>query len=142
MERGLNILVAEDDACVAMTLSGILADLGHSVVEVVDTAEMAIDAAAGRSIDLALIDVWLAQGSNGLTAVRQLATRYRVPSIVCSAHTAATEAYAAGAAAFLGKPFRVVDLETALDVALTALPSLSGLHRGGAFPESLAPRSS
>lgn len=114
MLDGLNILVAEDDAGVAMMLTGILDDLGHRVVAVVDTAEAAVAAAAVHSVDLALVDVWLANGSNGLSAVRVLAGRHGVPSVVCSAHSLEEEALAAGAVAFLGKPFRVSALEAAL----------------------------
>lgn len=134
MLDGLNILVAEDDASVAMMLTGVLEDLGHRVVTVVDTAEAAIAAAVSLPIDLALVDVWLANGSNGLTAVRALAGRHAVPSIVCSAHSLAEEAQAAGAVAFLSKPFRVADLEAALAAALSGPRHPPGAVRDGAHP--------
>ena len=58
----LDILVAEDDPCIAAMLADILDDLGHRVVGVVDTADGAIDLTAGKAIDVAVIDVagpWL-----------------------------------------------------------------------------------
>ncbi|MBP2290936.1 response regulator [Azospirillum rugosum] len=134
MLDGLNILVAEDDAGVAMMLTGILDDLGHRVVAVVDTAEAAIAAAAKHPVDLALVDVWLARGSNGLTAVRVLAGRHGIPSIVCSAHSLAEEAQAAGAVAFLGKPFRMAELEAALLRAPTLPLHPPGAGLDGALP--------
>ena len=114
----LDILVAEDDPCIAAMLADILDDLGHCVVGVVDTAEGAIDLTAGKAVDVALIDVWLAHGSNGLTAVRHLTARNGIPVIVCSGHAAAKDALAAGAIAFLEKPFRIADLERALELAM------------------------
>ncbi|CAO3437023.1 response regulator [Azospirillum endophyticum] len=116
----LDILVAEDDPCIAAMLADILDDLGHRVVGVVDTAERAIDFAAGKAVDLAVIDVWLAHGSNGLTAARHLTDRNGIPVIVCSGHAAAQDARAAGAVAFLEKPFRIADLERALELAMEA----------------------
>ncbi|MBK1840186.1 response regulator [Azospirillum sp. YIM B02556] len=121
----LDILVAEDDPCIAAMLADILDDLGHRVVAVVDTAERAIDFAVGKAVDVAVIDVWLAGGSNGLTAARHLTDRNGIPVIVCSGHAAAQDARAAGAVAFLEKPFRITDLERALELAMEA-GALSG----------------
>ncbi|CAO3358042.1 response regulator [Azospirillum melinis] len=114
----LDILVAEDDPCIAAMLADILDELGHRVVGVVDTAEAVIDLTAGKAVDVAVIDVWLAHGSNGLTAVRHLTGRNGIPVIVCSGHAAAQDALAAGAIAFLEKPFRIADLERALELAM------------------------
>jgi CheY-like chemotaxis protein len=121
MPNGLDILVAEDDPCIAAMLSDVLSDLGYCVVRIVDTAEDAIGFAAEGHVDLVVADVWLADGSNGLTAVRQLADLYGIPAIVCSGHALAEEAQAAGAVAFLEKPFRITDLERALDRAVAAI---------------------
>lgn len=120
MRRQLDILVVEDDPHIVLALSAILEDLGHRVVRVVDTAAEAIRASGELPVDLALVDVWLADGSNGLTAVEHLSTVRKVPSVVCSAHSSAEDAYAAGASAFLEKPFRVADLERALAAAFAA----------------------
>lgn len=114
----LDILVAEDDPCIAAMLADILDDLGHRVVGVVDTAEGAISFAAKKSVDVAVIDVWLAHGSNGLTAARHLTGRNGIPVIVCSGHAAVQDALPAGAIAFLEKPFRIADLERALELAM------------------------
>lgn len=117
MRSELDILIVEDDPHIVLALSAILEDLGHKVVQVVDTAAKAIRVADELPLDLALVDVWLADGSNGLTAVEHLSAVRKVPSVVCSAHSSAEDAYAAGASAFLEKPFRVADLERALGAA-------------------------
>lgn len=116
----LDILVAEDDPCIAAMLADILDDLGHRVAGVVDTADGAIEFTVGKTVDVAVIDVWLAHGSNGLTAVRHLTGRNGIPVIMCSGHAAAQDALAAGAIAFLEKPFRIADLERALELAMEA----------------------
>ncbi|WP_169732833.1 response regulator [Azospirillum halopraeferens] len=133
MQRQREILIAEDDQHIAAALCAIFDDFGHRVVRVVDTAEAAIRAAVERRFDLAVIDVWLANGSNGLVAVERLAVRHRIPAIVCSAHARAEESFAAGAAAFLEKPFCVADLERAVDAAL-APPVWTGAPAAGITP--------
>lgn len=126
MPNGLDILVVEDDVCIAAMLSDVLGDLGHRVVGIVDTAANAIRFAEEEHVDVAVVDVWLADGSNGLTAVRPLADRHGIPAIVCSGHALAEEAQAAGAVAFLEKPFRITDLENALERAVAAMGALAG----------------
>ena len=132
MPNGLDILVVEDDPCIGTLLSEVLSDIGYSVVGIVDTAKEAIAFSGERRLDLAIVDVWLAGGSNGLAAVRHLTGRKGIPTIVCSGHAAASEAMAAGALAFLEKPFRITDLERALDRATAA--SVPGVQA----PEALA----
>ncbi|MBP2309710.1 response regulator [Azospirillum melinis] len=67
-----------------------------------------------------MIDVWLAHGSSGLTAVRHLTDRNGIPVIVCSGHAAAQDARTAGAIDFLKKPFRLSDLECAFAMVMEA----------------------
>ncbi|MBP2300525.1 response regulator [Azospirillum picis] len=140
MADRLDILIAEDDPCIAEMLSEILGDLGHHVVGVVDTAEGVVGFAGRQLFDLAVVDVWLADGSNGLDAVRHLTGRLGIPAIVCSGHAAAQDAFAAGAAAFLEKPFRIADLEHALDMTAAGVPGGgSGGVPSAGIPSAAAP---
>lgn len=75
---------------------------------------------APQTSRLRLIDVWLAHGSNGLTAVRHLTDRNGIPVFVCSGHASAQDARTAGAIAFRKKSFRLSDLECAFAMVMEA----------------------
>ncbi|WP_435171540.1 response regulator [Falsirhodobacter sp. 1013] len=101
------ILVVEDAALIAMDLVIALEDAGYVVVGVAATKAAAIALAEAHSIDLATMDVELAQGSNGIDTAIELRNRYDIPSIFVSGSlTDATirRAAAADPIGFLDKP--------------------------------------
>lgn len=98
------LLVAEDEFLVALDLEILLEEKGYGVCGVVPSAEEAVRLAERSSVDLALVDVNLAGGSNGLDAVSAMRERFSVPSIVISGHALMEEAKAAGAIGWIPKP--------------------------------------
>ncbi|WP_192499296.1 response regulator [Skermanella pratensis] len=97
-----------------MGLTMVIEQLGHHVCATAQTAGQAVDLAEASSPDVALVDVALADGTDGLAATREIAGRLGVPVIVCSAHASPTDAYAAGARHFLMKPFGIDALTEAM----------------------------
>jgi DNA-binding response OmpR family regulator len=67
----LRILVAEDDAMIAMFLSDLLEALGHVVCAVTDTEAGTVDAAMLHCPDLMIVDEGLRVGS-GIAAVQRI----------------------------------------------------------------------
>lgn len=61
-----NILVVEDEAIVAMEIEQILAGAGYNVVGIADHQREAVEIAKASKLDLALVDVRLADGESGL----------------------------------------------------------------------------
>ncbi len=114
MVSRLRVLVAENDVHVAHALELTLGDLGYEVCGTVRTAREAVRLAEKLRPDVALVDVGLDGLGDGLVATQHLARRMALPVIVCSAHASGSDAAAAGAAAFLAKPFRVEQLRSAL----------------------------
>lgn len=68
----LRVLIVEDEALVAMEIEGMLEHAGHEPVAQADDVPSAVDAAAAERPDLALVDIQLAQGANGLEVAAEL----------------------------------------------------------------------
>jgi CheY-like chemotaxis protein len=102
--KPLRIAIAEDSWFVAEHLRGQLAALGHTVVGLARTAEELVALAARERPDLALVDVRLAGGSDGLAAAKQIQSQFAVPVIAATGHLTAAEAEAAGLLGILSKP--------------------------------------
>jgi response regulator of citrate/malate metabolism len=109
-DTDLKVLVVEDDFRVANMHAGIIDALPGFTVS--DTANTLAAARRAEPVDLALVDVYLPDGS-GIDLVREL----RCDSIVLSAATEADTiraAMAAGALSYLVKPFAPTELAARL----------------------------
>ena len=65
---GTRVLIVEDEALFAMALEADIADLGHTVCGIVDTARGALDAARSLKPDLVLMDLRLKGQADGADA--------------------------------------------------------------------------
>ena len=115
--KPLRIAIAEDSWFVAEHLRDELAALGHTVVGMARTAEDLVELVARERPDLALIDIRLANGSDGLAAAREIQTRFAVPAIAATGHLLADEAKAAGLLGLLSKPYTSAGLRIILEGA-------------------------
>jgi CheY-like chemotaxis protein len=115
--RPLRIAIAEDNWFVAQHLRGELAALGHTVVGVARTAQDLVELVARERPDLALVDIRLADGSDGLAAAREVQTRFDVPAIAATGHLLANEAKAAGLLGLLSKPYTSAGLRAIVEGA-------------------------
>jgi DNA-binding NarL/FixJ family response regulator len=91
--------------------------LGHTVVGAVCTGEELVELVARTRPDLALVDVHLAHGSNGLAAATGIQQRFAVPAIAMSGHLTAAEAQAAELLGRLSKPDTSACLQETLEQA-------------------------
>lgn len=62
----MRVLIVEDEALVAMEIESMLSMAGHDPIGLADDLATAIAAADADRPDLALVDMQLARGSNGL----------------------------------------------------------------------------
>ena len=69
------ILIVEDEALVAMELGLLLEDMGHEVAGFATDSRMALENFCNSGIELALVDVHLADGPTGPEVGRQLANQ-------------------------------------------------------------------
>jgi len=82
----LRIMIVEDESMVAWLLQTALEDAGHEIADIFSTGEDAIEAFARLAPDLALLDINLGAGIDGIaTAVRLRAMR-AIPLVFVSAY--------------------------------------------------------
>ncbi|MEO9130949.1 MAG: response regulator [Sphingomonas sp.] len=115
----LRILVAEDDAMIAMFLSDLLEALGHTVCAVTETEAETVAAALLHGPDLMIVDDGLRDGS-GIAAMEELAIKRPIPHIFATG-----DCYrvlrAEPNAIVLQKPLNATALVRAIERALPAV---------------------
>ncbi|MBI3437122.1 MAG: response regulator [Proteobacteria bacterium] len=79
------ILIIEDEAVIAMDLSDLVTNAGHTVCATATTASQAVAAAKRERPDLVLADIQLADGSSGIDAVKAILSSFEVPVIFITA---------------------------------------------------------
>ncbi|EPR37509.1 two component, sigma54 specific, transcriptional regulator, Fis family [Desulfovibrio sp. X2] len=114
------VLVVDDEEGIRYSLRGILEDEGYEVAEA-ESAEKALELAAGHVPDLVFLDIWL-PGMDGLEALESLrADQPDLPVIMISGHGSietAVNAIKKGAFDFIEKP---LSLEKVVITAAKAL---------------------
>jgi two-component system KDP operon response regulator KdpE len=113
------VLVVDDELQILRALKVILRDAGYESVAVA-TAEEALDAAATRPPDAAIVDLVLPDG-DGIEVCRQLRSWSEMPIIVLSAigeEEQKVRALEAGADDYVTKPFGARELVARLGAAL------------------------
>ncbi|KQT44615.1 hypothetical protein ASG43_14960 [Aureimonas sp. Leaf454] len=106
----LRVLIVEDEMLLALDLEDILVEAGYHVVgNAVDMHQaIATCEKLGDRIDIAIMDVHLARGTNGVETAKILRQRWNIPSLFVSGNiddkmqALALEWRPAG---FVGKPF-------------------------------------
>ncbi len=112
----LRILIAEDEAVIAMLLGEVLHDMGHNICATVSTADEVIAAAQEHQPELMIIDPGL-QDSSGILAVSALTKLRAVPHIFMTGNVASVLA-AMPDAIVIEKPFDEAQLIDAIERAL------------------------
>ena len=98
------ILIIEDEAVVAMELGFLLEDLGHEVVGFATDSRSALTHAERGGLDLALVDIHLADGPTGVQLGKTLAQRFGVSVLFITANPSMVQGDVAGAVGVLTKP--------------------------------------
>ncbi len=78
----VKLLVVEDDPLIGPAVKAVLENAGYTVVGPLRDAAKATRLATREQPDLALVDVYLAGGENGLTLARKLWEDYGIPSLL------------------------------------------------------------
>lgn len=79
------ILIVEDDAIIAFDLAETVRGMGHIVCGTAPTMDEAVSLAAAHAPTLALLDIRLAEGGNGIEVARELRRRRFLPVIFVTA---------------------------------------------------------
>ena len=82
----LRILIVEDETILAMQVEDMIEKLGHVVVGSVASHAQTITRAQASRPDLAVMDINLGHGGNGIEAALELRQRFNMPSVFVSAY--------------------------------------------------------
>ena len=86
-EKPLRVLIVEDDSLLALDLEASLRDLGHEVVGLAASASAALSAAAAHRPDLVLMDISLADGTDGVDAAVEIRERIGTPAVFVTGYS-------------------------------------------------------
>ncbi|MGD8967984.1 MAG: GAF domain-containing protein, partial [Anaerolineae bacterium] len=115
------ILIAEDEAIVALDIKQTLERQGYAVSAVVSSAAEAIQECAETRPDLVLMDIALQGELSGVDAAHQISTHFRIPVIYLTAHgdeATAQEAKITQPLGYILKPLKDRELELTVEMAL------------------------
>ncbi|MGF9565936.1 response regulator [Neorhizobium sp. BT27B] len=106
----LRVLIVEDEMLLAMDLEDMLLDAGYEVVGQASHMQQAITLAEQNVgvIDVAIMDINLARGTNGVETAAALRERWNIPSLFVSGNLDERTREAAlplGPLGFVGKPY-------------------------------------
>lgn len=118
MSHKAKLLIAEDEKIIALGMQIFLSEAGHQICGIAPTASEAVRLAELHRPDLALLDVRLAEGSDGTDAAREIRDHFGIPSILVTGHLDRTQAQQVGAIGLLKKPYDPNRLLELIDASL------------------------
>lgn len=122
-QKGLSVLVVEDERIISMALTSLLRGLGHTVTACVASGEAALAALDGLRPDLVLLDIHLEGGLDGIATAQAIRERKGPPVAFTSAYTdpeTRQRAQALEPLAFLSKPVCTHDIKQLVDALAQA----------------------
>ncbi|BCJ30835.1 response regulator [Actinocatenispora sera] len=124
------VLIAEDEALIRLDLAEMLAEEGYEVVGEAGDGETAVRLTREHKPDLVILDVKMPI-MDGIAAAEQIAGDRLAPVVILTAFSQrdlVERAQAAGAMAYLVKPFQKSDLVPAIEIALSRFAELAALE--------------
>ena len=85
--KGLNIVVAEDDAIIKMYMEDLLKHAGHNVVGTATSGEDAVARVGELQPDVAVMDIGLKGSLDGIEAALSIRNKYDIPVIFVSGNS-------------------------------------------------------
>ena len=116
--KALRILIAEDEAVIAMLIAEVLTGLGHSICARVATADEAVAAAHQHHPDLIIADAGL-RDSSGVEAIATIRKTANIPHVFMTGNVAGVLALRPDAVV-IEKPFHETELVDAMARAIIA----------------------
>jgi DNA-binding response OmpR family regulator len=117
----MHILIVEDEALIAMMLADGLERGGHEVMGPVGTAAEALALCEAALPDLALLDVDLRGGGNGVVLARALFARWALPVIFASGQLMEARRARDIAFGFIRKPYEAETVLRGVELARAVL---------------------
>jgi AmiR/NasT family two-component response regulator len=129
--ESLRVLIADDESIRLLSLSSQLTALGHRVVAEATRGDEAVQLAAEKKPDLAIMDIKMPV-MDGIEAAEQITQQRPIPIILLTAYSETQlveRAARANISAYLMKPVAEEDLLPAITLALTRFNEFESLRR-------------
>jgi response regulator NasT len=129
MQSPLRVIVIEDESLIRMDVVATLQEAGYEVIGEGADGEEAIRLATELEPDLVVMDIKMPK-LDGISAAEKIA-ELKIPVVLLTAFSQAdlvTRAAAAGAMAYVTKPFKPTDLLPAIQIALSRHEELLSLE--------------
>ena len=127
---GPRVVIAEDEALIRLDLAEMLAEEGYLVVGQAGDGEQALKLVEDLQPDLVVLDVKMPK-LDGISVAAQVAEKRIAPVVILTAFSQrdlVERARAAGAMAYLVKPFQKSDLVPAVEIALSRYSEIAALE--------------
>jgi response regulator NasT len=124
------VLIAEDEALIRLDLAEMLAEEGYQVVGEAGDGETAVRLAEQTQPDLVILDIKMPI-MDGIAAAERIAGNRIAPVVILTAFSQrdlVERARAAGAMAYLVKPFQKSDLVPAIEIAVSRFAEVAALE--------------
>ena len=121
MTEQAKILIVEDERNVALYIKEVLMSFGIDAIEVAVSGEEAIQKAKDIHPDVVLMDIVLKGKMDGIDAAELIKDQLGIPIIYITAYSDAIRVKRAKATkpvGYLLKPFRIMDLQKGIEIAL------------------------
>jgi len=113
-------MIVEDEVFVAMTLRDELEDAGYKVLDLTDRHAEALDVAGADKPDLALVNIQLAGGDDGIELAKQLKP-LGIPVLLISGQVSRARSAHTVAVGSMPKPYSAADMVLAVSYVLARL---------------------
>ncbi|MAN58895.1 MAG: DNA-binding response regulator [Flavobacteriaceae bacterium] len=130
MGRPIKILIVEDEMVIAANISLQLSELGYEVTGILPRGEEALSHVKETEPDIVLMDIQLKGALDGIETAKIMQQDSHIPIIYLTAN--ADEAHFKRAKethpyAFISKPFKKLDLQRAIELAVERITFRQGL---------------
>ncbi|UTJ07539.1 response regulator [Arcobacter roscoffensis] len=119
----IRVLLIEDEKMIAENLKSVIENFGYEVVDIVDTAEDALEVAFDTSIDIVVSDIEIRGLTDGIEVSKILQNTYNLPIIFTTAYNDEEKIKRASdvvnMVGYLVKPIRIDELDTMIKIAIT-----------------------
>lgn len=125
---GKTLMIVEDEVLVATVLRSELEDAGYHILDLTDRIAEALEVAKASQPDLALVNIQLAGGDDGIELAKQLKA-LDIPVLLISGQVSRAQSARTVAIASLPKPYDAADMVLAVTYLLDRLQGHASLSK-------------
>lgn len=140
IQKSAKILIVEDEMIIGAKVSMYLSELGYEVAGIFPSAEETLHFLKQFTSDIALVDIQLKGGMDGIELAQILQEEYEIPVLFLTANfddATFERAKEAHPYAFLSKPLNKLELKRALELTISHISVQKSEDKEKAHPERI-----